>query len=36
MSAGQTMHTFTFSSVRLQLQEVIEAASTLPDRHKKI
>ena len=36
MRAGQTMHTFTFSSVRLQLQEVIEAASTLPDRHKKI
>ena len=36
MLAGHTMHTFTFLSVHLHLQKVIEAASTLLDRHKKI
>ena len=36
MHAGHTMHTFKFSSVHLHLQKVIEAASTLHDRHKKI
>ena len=36
MRAGHTVHTFTFLSERLHLQKVIEAASTLLDRHKKI